>query len=88
MPPTGTSLGEDVDATHSFILIEYDQNPRVLRGCYEGLKFPRKSVNFLDTGESCSRSLGETLPQRRLACASAPWMVHAILRAILVGAGY
>ncbi len=42
VPPTGFSLSEDVDATPSFILTEYDLDPRVLRGCYEGLKSPKK----------------------------------------------
>ncbi len=42
IPPTGVSLSEDVDTIPSFIFTEYDQNPRVLRGCYEGLKSPKE----------------------------------------------
>ena len=42
IPPTGFSLSEDVDTTPSFILTEYDLDLRVLRGCYEGLKSPKK----------------------------------------------
>ena len=42
IPPTGISLSEDVDTTYSSIFAEYDQNLRVLRGCYEGLKSPKK----------------------------------------------
>ena len=42
IPPTGFSLSEDVDATPGFIFTEYDQKLRVLRGCYEGLKSPKK----------------------------------------------
>ena len=36
------SLSEDADATCSFNFTEYDQDLRVLRGCYEGLKSPKK----------------------------------------------
>ncbi len=31
-----------VDTTPSFILAEYDLDPKGLRGCYEGLKSPKK----------------------------------------------
>ncbi len=41
--PTGISLSEDVDTTYSSIFAEYDQNLRALRGCYEGLKPPKKA---------------------------------------------
>jgi len=44
IPPTGISLSEDVDATYGFIFTEYDQNLRVLRGCHEGSKSPKKVV--------------------------------------------
>ena len=42
IPPTGFSLSEDVDATPSLILTEYDLDLWVLRGCYEGLKSAKK----------------------------------------------
>ena len=38
IPPTGISLSEDVDTTPSFIFAEYDQDLRVLRGCYKASK--------------------------------------------------
>ncbi len=48
IPPTGISLSEDVDATYGFIFTEYDQNLRVLRGCYEGVESPKKVGNVLE----------------------------------------
>ena len=36
------ALSRDVDTTPGFILTEYDLDLRVLRGCYEGLKSPKK----------------------------------------------
>ena len=41
----GRQLSEDLDATYSFIFTDYDQDPRVLRGSYEGLKSPKKVRN-------------------------------------------
>ena len=43
VPPTGFLLSEDLGATPSFILTEYDQSLRVLRGRREGLT-PSKKV--------------------------------------------
>ncbi len=48
IPPTGFSLSEDVDATPVVTLTEYDLDPRVLRGCYEGLKSPKKVEKILE----------------------------------------
>ncbi len=45
IPSTGFSLSEDVDTTPGFIFTEYDLDLRVLRGCYEGLKTPKKVTN-------------------------------------------
>ena len=42
IPPTELSLSEDVDTTPSVILTEYDLDLRLLRGCYEGLRSPKK----------------------------------------------
>ncbi len=52
VPPTGFSLSEDVDTTPSFILTEYDLDPRVLRGCYEGLKSPKKVITIDKTSKA------------------------------------
>ena len=48
VPPTEFLLSEDVDTTYSFIFTEHDQNLRVLRGCYEGLKPPNKVRKILE----------------------------------------
>ncbi len=45
---TGFSISEDVDSTSSFILTEYDLDLRVLRGCYVGLKSPKKVGKILE----------------------------------------
>ena len=42
IPPTEFLLSEDLDTTPSFILSECDQDLRVLRNSYEGLKSPKK----------------------------------------------
>ena len=43
IPPTGLSLSEDVDTTPGFILTAYDLDPRVLRGCYDGVEVSQES---------------------------------------------
>ncbi len=48
IPPAGISLSEDVDTTYSFIFTEYDQNLRLLRGCYEGSKPPKEVGQILE----------------------------------------
>ena len=40
IPPTGLSSSQDLDTIPSFILAEYDQDLRLLRGSYAGLKVP------------------------------------------------
>ena len=55
IPPAGFSLSEDVDTTPSFILTEYDLDLRVLRGCYEGLKSPKKVEKKTRNRPPCTR---------------------------------
>ncbi len=42
IPPAGLSLSEDLGTTPGFILTQYGPDLRVLRGCYEWLKPPKK----------------------------------------------
>ncbi len=52
IPSTGYSLSEDLGATYSFILTEYDLDLRFLSSSYAGLKVSKKSEKV---GESRRR---------------------------------
>ncbi len=47
IPPAELLLSEDLATTYNFILTEYDQDPRVPRGRYEGLKSPNEVRKIL-----------------------------------------